>query len=164
MTIHHPSCPARVLAEPTIPRWCTCRTGTLHHLSTACVCICGPEAAAEDAVILAERTPDTMLLDVVAHADQAMGDWLASRVQGAPVTRLGESGPAHGLCGPWQAFEAAEDDEVIACDVCHRPDILDGDDPGCVHDDAHPHGVWVCSEACTVAAIRVMEQESPGGP
>lgn len=55
--IHHPSCPARHLVDAGGP-----------YLAGAC--LCGPEAAAEDAVI--ERTPATMLLDVVAHADAAV--------------------------------------------------------------------------------------------
>lgn len=57
--IHHPSCPARHLVDAGGP-----------YLADAC--LCGPEAAAEDAVILAERTPDTMLSDVLAHAALAM--------------------------------------------------------------------------------------------
>lgn len=52
--IHHPSCPARG--------------------STEACCLCGPEAAAEDLLILMERSPDTMLLDIVAHADLATLD------------------------------------------------------------------------------------------
>jgi hypothetical protein len=65
MIIHHPSCPARHLVDAA--------------------CLCGPEAAAEDAVILAERSPDTMLLDVVAHADHATGQ--ASVSLSGPVGR-----------------------------------------------------------------------------
>lgn len=57
--VHHPSCPARHLVDAGGP-----------YLASAC--LCGPEAVAEDAVLMAERTPDTMLLDVVAHADAAM--------------------------------------------------------------------------------------------
>lgn len=52
--VHHPSCPQR------------------HHPQA--YCLCGPEAAAEDRVILASRTPATMLLDVLAHADLATLD------------------------------------------------------------------------------------------
>lgn len=66
--VHHPSCPVRLYG----------------HLDDRPQCLCGPEAAAEDAVILAERTPDTMLLDIVAHADRAT---TYPSLMGGPVGR-----------------------------------------------------------------------------
>lgn len=76
--IHHPSCPARRLVDAGGP-----------YLDKAC--LCGPEAAAEDAVILAERTPDTMLLDVVAHADAATTELRAGWTQGPVGRRLAQA-------------------------------------------------------------------------
>lgn len=64
MTVHHPSCPWR---------------NEYAAVALDLACLCGPEAAAEDAVILAERTPDTMLLDVVAHAEQSVRGWCHAR-------------------------------------------------------------------------------------
>jgi hypothetical protein len=48
------------------PSYCAC-----HSLA----CLCGPEAAAEDELILQHRSPDAMLLDVITHASQAALDW-----------------------------------------------------------------------------------------
>lgn len=68
-TIHHPSCPQRPAREQG-ENWGD------RFAATRPACLCGPEAAAEDALILSERTPDTMLLDIITHANGAHADWL----------------------------------------------------------------------------------------
>lgn len=78
-TVHHPSCPQR--HDPTYG------------------CLCSPEARADDVLILMERSPDAMLLDVIAHAARAAGD-LWEAIERAPMTPpewtvdAGAAGPA----------------------------------------------------------------------
>lgn len=89
-TIHHPSCPRRGL-----PASAECILAGRHlllitdhdvdHCAARHACLCGPEAAAEDQVILMERAPDTMLLDILAHADAAQGNYLG--LKEGPVGR-----------------------------------------------------------------------------
>jgi hypothetical protein len=62
-TLHHPSCPQRHGAD--------------HG------CLCGPETLAEDRVILMERDPDAMLLDVLAHAQVGYRHLLARPIRWA---------------------------------------------------------------------------------
>jgi hypothetical protein len=67
--IHHPSCPARCLEPSNCPDEVT---GMPCNSCWSASCLCGPEAAAEDQLILQHRSVDAMLLDVIAHADAAV--------------------------------------------------------------------------------------------
>lgn len=87
-TIHHPSCPVRsAIGNPAYCGYWPYKDHTDCASSIECqavtvedlACLCGPEAAAEDRLILSERTPDAMLLDVLAHAQLAADDWKANR-------------------------------------------------------------------------------------
>lgn len=84
-TTHHPSCPAREHADRLARATQRPRSSgaaltitILERRLADAACLCGPEAAAEDQVILSERTADTMLLDVLAHAAAASSAWLTN--------------------------------------------------------------------------------------
>lgn len=79
-TIHHPACPSRGL-----PASAECVQAGRHlvlvgdhdidHCAAQVACLCGPEAEAEDQLILQHRSVDAMVLDVFTHATQALNDF-----------------------------------------------------------------------------------------
>lgn len=81
-TTHHPSCPVRqhqhtldcpmTTVERSDATWDSIRSV---EFDCQPACLCGPEAAAEDQLILQHRTADEAVLDVFTHVAQAMTDW-----------------------------------------------------------------------------------------